>query len=960
MHILRIGLFASNRSSLKQKSGFKALLTVLLLPSVIHAQLIDSYQNPPGIKWKKIDTPHFEIVFPQELSDEGRRVANTLETLYVPLNKTLDANRKRFSLFLTNQGAYANGFVTLAPRKSVWFHQPVQGNFTGSGEWYNLLAAHEGRHMVQFDKMNAGFTRFAGWLTGETGVLGLSMFSVPIWWWEGDAVGMETALTRSGRGRIPEFCMGIRTLLLNNVRYSYPKAFLGSYRDWTPNWYELGYPLVSHVKQKYGPSVWGRVIKRTSRWSFWPYAFSNALKKETGKSVPKLYEETMTELEGAWKKQLPDSMFPAYRTLNHKPSAWTKYRFPQYQDDSTVIAQKQGFDTPWSLVMLDGNGNEKTLKQLSLLEPGGTRGSVAAGKTVWDEAVPDIRWGARSFSSIMIFDIQTGETRSIVNKSRYFNPSLSPEGKCVAAVEFGTDRICALVILDAETGRFIKRIPSPDNALLQSPSWSKDGRRIVFTFQQYKGKGIAVLDVDYGEIREALPPAWDGISNPVLWDRYVLFSSPKSGIDNIHAVDLAAGTEYQATSVPYGAFTPQVSPDGKKLLFANYSPNGMDVCETDFDPSTWTRSDSTAVDAVGYAETLKAQEGGPMLDEAMISKTTHLVQDYKPFFHLLNVHSWLPVSSSHEFGLLLRSNDKLNTTSLAFGPVIDLNENRVRLEASGAYAGFFPMIDFTLSRGSRGAEYVDRTGRTWLDSWNETSAGLGLNIPLNLSRGVYDTQFRAGLGASFTRVSDKSINAWGEQFNGTLIPFHYRIEFSRLRDGAIRDVAPRLGQVLTAEYRHTPFKSDYRGSQFFSWAALYLPGLAKHHSILFRAAWEEQKPENYLFATTFLFSRGYGSVFHEKFAHASASYAFPLFCPDFALGSLVYMKRVKGRLFYDHTLGMDDGAETLYRSAGVEIGFETCFFNLPLPLDLGIRWVHRVEDNENRIEVLFGFDMPSS
>ncbi|HEX9934511.1 MAG TPA: hypothetical protein VGB38_04880, partial [bacterium] len=149
----------------------------------------------------------------------------------------------------------------------------------------------------------------------------------------------------------------------------------------------------------------------------------------------------------------------------------------------------------------------------------------------------------------------------------------------------------------------------------------------------------------------------------------------------------------------------------------------------------------------------------------------------------------------------------------------------------------------------------------------------------------------------------------------------------------------------------------YRGSQFFSRAALYLPGLAKHHGFSCLAAWEEQKPENYWFATSFLFSRGYGTVFHEQFAYASASYTFPMLYPDFALGSLLYLKRVKGRLFYDYTLGMDGGAKQFYRSIGVDIGFETHFFNmLFLSLDLGVRWVHRIEDGGNRVEAIFSFN----
>jgi hypothetical protein len=225
---------------------------------------------------------------------------------------------------------------------------------------------------------------------------------------------------------------------------------------------------------------------------------------------------------------------------------------------------------------------------------------------------------------------------------------------------------------------------------------------------------------------------------------------------------------------------------------------------------------------------------------------------------------------------------------------------------------------------------------------------------LNLSRGVHVTQFQAGMSASLTHVSGKRILVRDDNFNGNLIPFHYRLEFSNYRDGAVRDVAPRWGQVFNIEYLHTPFKSDFRGSQFFSKAIFYLPGLMRHHAFHLRVAWEEQKPENYLFSSSFPFSRGYDAVFHKKFAYASASYAFPLFYPDFALGSLIYVNRIQGRLFYDDTLGMDGGKKDRYRSLGAELGFGTCFFNIRLPIDLGIRWVYRIEDRKNRLEpVLF-------
>ena len=130
----------------------RALRFLLLLPPVmLGAQFLPIVQYPPGIRWKSIATPHYEIVFPDVLENDALRAANALETLYDPLGRTCMADRRRFPVLLTNQGVEANGSVQLAPRKSEWFHWPGQGTLLGTGEWIDLLAAHEGRHMVKFE-----------------------------------------------------------------------------------------------------------------------------------------------------------------------------------------------------------------------------------------------------------------------------------------------------------------------------------------------------------------------------------------------------------------------------------------------------------------------------------------------------------------------------------------------------------------------------------------------------------------------------------------------------------------------------------------------------------------------------------------------------------------------------------------------------------------------------------------
>jgi hypothetical protein len=936
---------------------FLAAAGLLSLLSPVSGQLIDSNQNPPGLRWTCIETPHFEIVFPREIEPDGQRAAALLETLYAPHTRTLEADRRRTSVFLTNQGAVANGYAALAPRKAEWYHMPILGRTPGSGEWFPLLAVHEGRHLVQFDAADRGFTRFGGLLAGEAGVFGLEFFSIPMWWWEGDAVCTETAMTACGRGRIPEFGMTIRTQLRSGIRFPYAKEYFGSYRDRTPNWYELGYPLTAHGRKKYGPDLWTRVIRRSSRLSFWPFAFSNAVRHETGIGVRKLYEETLDELEAVWgaadRAGRPDSS----RVLSPKSESWTSYLFPRYLDDGTVVAQKHGFDDAWSWVRIDISGNETLLKRFLPLEPGGSAGSAAAGRIVWDEIMPDPRWGARAWSSIRVMEAATGRTRRLVRRGCWFNPALSPDGMRFAAVEFGTDRSCGLVIADAETGRLIRRVPSPDNAFLQSPSWSADGRRVAFTFLDADGKGIAVLDTASGAVRKVLPAGWRGISEPVLAGGVVLFGSPKSGTDNIHALDLETGIEYRVTSAENGAFSPRVSPDGRRILYSDYTAMGMTVRERDFNPAAWTTADSGDIDAAGYARVLAGQEGFRVTDPSAVTTGPYPVRDYRPAGRLLNVHSWAPETGTGSVGLKFYSMDRLNTAMLAFGPVLDTEENRLRFEAEGAYAGFYPVIDFSVKRGGREIAAPVAGGGSRTESWIESSAAAGLAVPLNLSRSDTETRLRIGAEISAVRVADRVRPDGTAGSGGSVFPASFRAVFSRIRDGAPRDIGPRQGQMLQAEADGTPWGSGTGGSRLFGRAALYGPGFRRHDAVRFEASWEGRGRGWYAFPSSLVFARGYGAVSHERTACGSVTYGFPVAYPDLILGSLLYVKAVEGRLFFDAAIGTDGNRMTRYRSAGAECLLETRLFDLMLPIRVGLRWAHRFEDGDNRWQPVMGVEL---
>ncbi|MCJ7610941.1 MAG: hypothetical protein MUP19_01650, partial [Candidatus Aminicenantes bacterium] len=307
-------------------------LAMAMAAPVLEAQISSRVgdQHPFSTRWQVITTPHFKIIVPREINARGQAVADLLERAYAPLSKTLAVAPQPIALVLSNQGIVSNGLVQLAPRMSEWFMTPPQSGFGGSVDWLALLAAHEGRHIVQFDKLDRGFTRVAGFLFGDLGRAALTLLSTPIWFMEGDAVATETALTGGGRGRQPEFDMMIRALLLSGRVYSFDKAFLRSYKDWYPDYYHLGYLLTAYLRSRLGAEAWSRVLDGAARNSIRVFAFDRALTKETGRTVPGLYGETMAELATLWKRQLERLDISRHRTLNSRPKAyWTNYILPQ-------------------------------------------------------------------------------------------------------------------------------------------------------------------------------------------------------------------------------------------------------------------------------------------------------------------------------------------------------------------------------------------------------------------------------------------------------------------------------------------------------------------------------------------------------------------------------------------------------------------------------------------------------
>jgi hypothetical protein len=98
--------------------------------------------------------------------------------------------------------------------------------------------------------------------------------------------------------------------------------------------------MVSYLRRKTGdPDIWGKITGRSWSVPFIPFAFSNAIKKETGLYVTDLYDQMADELATAWRKELDGLKLTPFVRVNPRGSGrYTDYMYPQPLDDGSVLA----------------------------------------------------------------------------------------------------------------------------------------------------------------------------------------------------------------------------------------------------------------------------------------------------------------------------------------------------------------------------------------------------------------------------------------------------------------------------------------------------------------------------------------------------------------------------------------------------------------------------------------------
>jgi hypothetical protein len=930
------------------------MFAVVFVAGLIHTacllgQFYSTGESPASIKWSRITTPHFKIIYTKGLNDEANLLANKLE-YFMPLSMGDFEHpmKKKFPVLLHTTSVLSNGYVTLAPKRMEIVTTPPQDSY--AQDWITQLTLHEFRHVVQLNRLDQGFTSALGWLTGEIAA-GIVSSQIPAWFYEGDAVSNETRLSESGRGRIPGFEMPLRALLLEHPdTYSYDKAVFGSYRDYVPDHYRYGYQIVSYARSLFGEDSWYKAFDYTSRHPFliWPLALY--LKKNYGIYKSGLYKQTIDSLKQQYNNQQGVTTYRDYASLNCRTNLiYTSYILPKDMGNGKTLALRTGLSDPGSFVVIDSTGRvEKVFVTGRSMQ---LKCDLFENLLIWDEVVSDPRWGKRDYSEIRLADLKTGKRRSLTRKTRYFSPDFSPDGNRIAVAETDNRNRHYLTIIDVHTGKCIRQIPAAENRAIQFPEWISQNEIAVITVSE-KGKQLEMVDLENEMWTVKLPFTRYDISEIFNYKNYILFRSSFNKIENIYAISKANGAIfYQVTFSQYGAYHPSVTKDSLKLLFSNYGSAGFDAASLALDSSYWVQITANPNPPARWNNPIRTIGAGSY---DSFPRVSYSAKPYKKYGHLFNIHSWLPFYTDlNDFtgkigelpfhpGVMLYSQNLLSTVISSLGYSYDQGYHK--FIPSLRWSGWYPVFELSGQLGGpQGTLPLPDGIRRPEDVSPYYEISLKTYIPLTYNRGSYIT-----LVQPMAEFNQSGIWYYSEgDLKKGIDFFHLKISVNHYLRFSQRDIYPRWGQFLSAAYTQTPAEKNQFGNMFSIQGVAFFPGFTKHHNFYIKGGLQVQRPEKYFIPVNRIdFPRGYNTAVSRKFTSLMLNYSFPAGYPDLSLGPLLYVKRFRVNIFHDWSYGMAvreyNDSEVVnytgvYRSFGTEILADMHFIRLIFPVSAGVR-----------------------
>jgi WD40-like Beta Propeller Repeat len=570
-----------------------AIGAVLLLVVVAPGEARGASRFDPALRFRVTATEHFVIYFHQREERAAQRLAAIAEETWRALQRPLGVRPPlRTHVVLADQSEVANGYATPLPYDTIVIYTmwPSGAEFDFD-DWLRLAFTHEFTHIVHLD-------RSEGWSRAVRSIFGRSVFAfpnlfLPPWQVEGLAVYEESIITGQGRLHAGDF-RAIVDEAAREGRLEPLDRVNGATTDWPggAGVYSYGVGFHQYLADRFGADTLAAMAEATARRL--PYLASGAFRKVYGESLGDLWRDYESSVTAA--VATPNVSDAGITRLTHQGFSISGPRFDPDACTGCPLSIVYSAVNPRGFPALYRVGADGADPEQLATRYLGSSSAVGRDGIYFDQL--ELRRNIGLYGDLYLLSRADGRVHQLTSETRLQDPDLSPDGSTLVCVQNRPGhRDLVLVPLKPDTtsvtpagstavsgfSRTVTITPliaEPD-IQFDGPKWSPDGRSIAVERHRLDGAPeIVVVDVATKAVRvvAASPrtrfttPAWrpDGMA-------VVAAVAAEEQTFNLFEFSVDGTRTRQLTHTTGGALWPDVSPDGKTLVFVGYTIDGYDL-----------------------------------------------------------------------------------------------------------------------------------------------------------------------------------------------------------------------------------------------------------------------------------------------------------------------------------------------------------------------------------------------
>ncbi len=596
----------------------------------------------PRVKLNKISSENFDIIYDAKSYELAKIYLEEAERSHQILVDVFGISPKKTTVVLDDTYDVSNGSAIGVPRPNVnvYVSQPTPlASIDHYSSWPRDVFLHEYAHILNMEPAR-GVAKPLRFIFGS--VIRPNMF-LPRWYLEGLAVEMESRFNEFGRLKSTDYDAMIRSLYLDS---KWGKDNLSAINEVsTPDWPRGQRPYF------YGALVWHEFIQSKSisivrtfneRYARrFPWVITQPMVDEFGKTYQDFLKDVYKKYGDLAQKQISkiqeqettkgNLILTKEGVFNHSPEIspdGEKLLFvSDNKDGDSVLYVFKRLGEQWvpaeALTPKDTD-NHVPLPNLEKSEIQRATWFPSSQKIVFDSV--DTFDRTNHYYDLYTYDLVEKKSKKITKGLRAREPAVSPNGNLIAFVKSSQGKT-ALYTVDGE-GKNEALLYSPESYdRVSRPSFISE-KELVFAQKNSKGiDRLHILNMETKQITRILdfPSKY-----PVSTSQGIVFSSNKSGVENLYSVNSDLTSIRALTNTLTKTVNGTIDTKANKIIYSELTSDGPQIKEAPLAKQAIILPSVTHPIAANYPE--KIVEAPKLNPEA---KTYHALPYMFPQF-------WIP------------------------------------------------------------------------------------------------------------------------------------------------------------------------------------------------------------------------------------------------------------------------------------------------------------------------------